>query len=837
MYRNSVIYPLFVCILMAFTAIQVSAQAPTAAQIQQFQNLSPEQQRALAERFGIDLDGLISDAVAAQPQLNQDANANRQNRLAGESNRGRRGVESEQEELDALLSVDGRDGEDEQSGNQEEGELELYGYSLFEQAPNSFLPATDIPIPNDYVMGPGDTVVVQLYGKQNSSYSLVVNREGQIQFPEIGPVSLAGLKFSQAQEVLNDTVAEQMIGVKSSITMGALRSIRVFVLGDVKYPGSYPVNSLSTMTNALFESGGIADIGSLRKIQLKRQGKVMTTMDLYDLLLHGDTSNDARLLPGDVIFVPPIGNTISIDGAVKRPAIYELNGETNMADAARLAGGFLSTAYLKTTQVERIDQDGRRTVLDIDLSSSSGRSVRPRDGDALVIDAVLDVKENVVTLSGHVKRSRDFKWRAGMRLLDIVRGVDDLLPNPDVSYALLKRETQPKRRIEIAHIDLAAAFSRGQSAANIKLRPGDELIVFGYEEDRGEILEELVGSLELQASKFEKAMVVEISGHVRFPAKYPLSKNMSVANILEIAGGLSEYAYGLEAEITRREQDTTEQQRIVHTPVGLSNGEASTVILQPGDRVVVKRIPNWVPSEVVTIEGEVAFPGEYTISRGETLSEVLARAGGLTTYAYAKGAVFTREALRELEEERLIQLQQRLEADILAAELEQKNGKSKVAAADAEGLLADLRGVKPQGRMVIDLPKILKSKKASDVALSDGDKLLVPRYKQSVTVVGEVQYPTSHIFEDQLSVGDYIDRSGGINERADKRRIYVVKANGRVYLPERSGWFKRGDVGIEAGDTVVVPLDADRIESLALWSSVSQIFSQIAVGAAAINSF
>ena len=210
--------------------------------------------------------------------------------------------------------------------------LEPFGYDLFEGVPTTFAPATDVPVPAEYVMGPGDNMRVQLFGNENIEYALVVSRDGVVNLPEIGPINVSGLTFVEARDVISQRIDEQMIGVRSSITLGELRSIRIFVLGDVERPGSYTVSGLSTITNALFVSGGIEEIGTLRRIELKRDGETVSTLDLYDLLLRGDTSDDERLLPGDAIFVPPIGDTIVVDGSVRRPAIYELNGETTAAE-------------------------------------------------------------------------------------------------------------------------------------------------------------------------------------------------------------------------------------------------------------------------------------------------------------------------------------------------------------------------------------------------------------------------------------------------------------------------------------------------------------------------
>jgi polysaccharide export outer membrane protein len=252
--------------------------------------------------------------------------------------------------------------------------LTQFGYDLFAGTPSTFAPATDIPVPADYVMGPGDTILVQLYGKNNASYELLVNREGVIQFPEIGPLSVAGLSFEELKNHIYEVATQQIIGVKASVTLGNLRSIRIFVLGEAYRPGSYTVSALSTITNALFASGGVTKVGSLRHVQLKRDGNLVTELDLYDLLLNGDTSKDRRLLPGDVIFIPPIGKTVGISGEVRRPAIYEIKNEHKVKQLVNIAGGYLPTAHPASTRVERITHAGNRTLIDLDLTSEAGKN-------------------------------------------------------------------------------------------------------------------------------------------------------------------------------------------------------------------------------------------------------------------------------------------------------------------------------------------------------------------------------------------------------------------------------------------------------------------------------
>lgn len=800
--------------LLFLAAITCSANAftPTAAQIEMFKNLPPSQQKALAQQYGVSLDQLSLN-TPAQPNL-QDSQPITSKPTPDTS--------------DKAKSTDIQAADDNQKS------LKPFGYDLFSGQPDSFSPVSDIPPPESYVLGPGDNLVIQLYGKANNSYSLIVSREGQIQFPEIGPITLAGLTFTEARSLLTDTVAQQMIGVKANITMGTLRSIRIFVLGEALYPGSYTVSSLSTMTNALFTSGGVSKIGSLRNIQLKRRGELITSLDLYDLLLNGDTSKDVRLLPGDVIFIPPISSTVGVTGEVKRPAIYELKQEKLASEVIKLAGGFKPTAYPSASRIERINTDGERTLVNIDLNSTKGKNTHVKDADKIRIFSVLDAMENIVILKGHAKRPGGFSWKPGMRISDIIGSVDELLPFPDLNIGVIEREVEPTREKSVLIFNLGNALADHNSKDNLKLNSRDNIYVFNYIDSRAQTLEDLVKQLKLQANKQLRKQTFRITGHVRFPGEYPLSKNMTGKQAVALAGGLTENAYGLRGEITRITYNQIEEQQIRHFNISLAKATDETLLEE--DLLQIKRLPNWLDQEVVTIEGEIRFPGQYKIKRGETLAELVKRAGGLNEWAYPEAAIFTRQELKALEAQRLKELRQKLESDIAASNIELKSSEQKLALQDAEALLDSLNEVRPLGRMVIDLEAVLNSSNLP-IELKNGDTLRIPRKKQAVTVVGEVQFPTSHLYDPHLDAREYIKRSGGTTQKADTNRIYVVKANGRVFLPEESGWFRANNYKVQPGDTVVIPLDADRIKPLTLWTNVSQIIYQIALGAAAVASF
>jgi len=962
---------------------------PTADQIKMFNQLSPADQEKALQAIGGNKSNVApnnNNSQLSEPQV----------------------VKPREVESDRKLEKQLEEGSDIPS--LEEGKedkaikppLKQFGYDLFAGTPTTFAPATDIPIPTEYIVGPGDNVQIQLFGKENADYDLVVSREGKLRFPGIGPISVAGLRFDELKNSLEKRIKRQMIGVNANITMGTLRSIRVFVLGDVIRPGSYTISALSNMTNALFVSGGIKPIGSLRSIQLKRSGQIITTLDLYDLLLRGDTSNDRRLLPGDVIFVPPIGATVGVAGEVKRPAIYELKGEQSIADSLDFAGGLLATAYPKLTQLERITEKGERTLIDIDATDTTAVKGALHDGDVVRVYSVLEKMQNIVITKGHVNRPGGTQWFSGMRLTDVVASVDDLLPKPDLSYVVIRREIAPERYIEVLTTRMDRALENREAPENIQLKPRDEIYFFGLGDKRHELIAPLVEQLKQQerygqaarivtlmgnvyypgvypfsenmflsdairaaydvlplsdmdyallarrvndegkikvlavnlgkalldphgkddialdrrddiyvfsVAEFNKnelqdvalnmgknknenavqeqgspaakslenfneseqlnhrqqllkplirqlkeqtrfgefAPVVSVSGLVEAPGEYPLTQEMQLSDLIRLAGNLTESAYTLGAELTRYSIVNNEYREINHYNLSqsqlLQNSIKDRFELRPYDHLIIKRIPQWTSQLTVSLKGEFKFPGEYTFRRGETLSEVITRAGGLGPFAFPEGAVFMRRELREREQQNIDTLATKLESDLTAMSLENaqgpKNDGSANSMAIAKSLLSQLKSTKAVGRLVIDLNKVIKGGEsdseediANRIALKDGDVLIVPTKTQEVTIIGEVQQSTSHIYREDLSRDDYINLSGGMTFKADEDRIYIVRANGAVISDESAGWFGNSQF-VYPGDTIVVPLDADRMKPLTFWTSITQIIYQLGVSAAA----
>jgi polysaccharide biosynthesis/export protein len=724
--------------------------------------------------------------------------------------------------------------------------LKPFGYDLFKDSSSTFAPVTDVPVPSDYSIGPGDQLVVQLFGNQNRTFRLTVGRDGRVNFPELGPLNVGGSSFARVAAEIEDRVSRQMIGVRASVSMGDTRSIRVFVMGEANRPGSYTVSGLSTISSALYAAGGIKPIGSLRDIQLKRQGAVVRRFDLYDLLLRGDTSDDTKLQPGDVIFIPPVSATVAVDGEVQRPAIYELRGNTSVADVVQLAGGLTSEADSSRVALVRVNDRRIRVVLNVPLDVASGRSEVLRNGDSLRVLRLRPTLDQGVTVEGHVYNPSPVAWHEGLRLTDVIGSIDELKPNADINYILIRRELPPDRRIVMLSADLVAALREPNSAKNVALMPRDRVIVFDFESGRQQMLNPLLEEIRRQSRIDQPSAVVRIDGRVKARGDYPLEPQMHVSDLLRAGGGLQDAAYGSKAELTRyRISNDLRQTQLIEIDLAaiLRGEESADLLLHPFDFLNVKEVPEWSEQEQVTLLGEVRFPGTYPIQRGETLRSVLNRAGGFTALAFPSGSVFTRVELRDREQEQIDRLAERLQSDLASTALQAaaaNQGEAGQALSVGQSLLTQLKGTKAVGRLVIDLQAVVDSPvgSAEDVVLREGDQLIIPKQKQEVTVIGEVQNNTSHFYRENLSRDDYIGLSGGATRKADRGRIYVVRADGSVVSSEGNGWFRRsGQVAMRPGDTVVVPLDTERMPALPMWQAITGILYNLAIAAAAVNSF
>jgi len=432
----------------------------------------------------------------------------------------------------------------------------------------------------------------------------------------------------------------------------------------------------------------------------------------------------------------------------------------------------------------------------------------------------------------------------------VIHGVDELQPNADLHYVLIRREDPMTRRVSTISADLLAALSNPQSAANVRLASRDQIFVFDLEGPRDRIVNPIIDDLKRQSGPAQPSQVVGVGGSVKVPGQYPLEPGMTINDLIRAGGGLAESAYGAQAELTRYQIIGGERRQIALVEIDLDRARAghadANLPLLPYDVLVVKELPDWSELERVSILGEVKFPGTYPIKRGETLKSALQRAGGLTDLAFVDGSVFTRKDLRDREKRQLQVLSDRLQRDLAILALQGSQSSPQAAAqvsatmSSGQSLLTELQQTQAVGRLVIDLNQIISADEGSskDVILKDGDELIVPKRTQEVTVIGEVPNTTSHLWQPNQSLEYYVDQSGGATKQADDKAIYIIRANGSIATSGGgSAWFSHhGSQDVRPGDTIVVPLDAERMRPLPLWTAVTTIIYNLAVAVAAIGS-
>lgn len=727
-----------------------------------------------------------------------------------------------------------------------EEELKPFGFSFFNDSIQTSIDRGMTSIPSNYKIGPGDYFEVQLFGQENAGYSIVIGRNGMIQFPGIGPINVfeKGGSFQDLKNLIKEKVREQLgEGVQVSVSMGEVRLIKVFLAGEFNNPGLRLLSATSTMMEALLQSGGLNEYGSLRNVTLKRKGSTDVVYDFYSLLLQGENPAVDSLLEGDVIFLPRVESRVSVGGQVVRPAVYELSGATKLKDTIKLAGGFSSNAFRSDIQLVRVDQFGNKLLKSLSFESDANLDVL--DGDKITIGSSTDLKKNSIKLQGEVDRAGEYEWKAGIKLLDVVKNKSILSDSADLNYALIRR-IDPDGQVQLLSFSPLELFKTDKKGLNFALYPKDLILFlpkFDFEE-RERAIRPFLKELEFNAEASVGTLVVSISGEVHFPGKYPMNSGMTVGDLIVAAGGLKDSAFSLAAEISRIGVDfnKTDVEALVEHRLleSLLTKDSLNEQLQPGDVLSVKKIPSWQEDRIITLSGEVKFPGEYAIRKNEKIGEVLKRAGGLTRDSFARGAVFRRNSLVEREEAQKEKLVQQLESDIASLSLSATSGDSgQKASSVAESLLRRLKDSKSVGRLVIDLDSQLAQSTSSQITLRSGDKLHIPIMPSEISVMGEVQFPTSHLFQSGFSVDQYINLSGGFTQNADEKRIFVVKSNGAVLTKKGNGWFSgnQGQKNIQTGDVIVVPINLQKGKWLETLTSSTQIVYQLAVTAAAVNSF
>lgn len=636
--------------------------------------------------------------------------------------------------------------------------LEPFGYSIFRYPASTFEPVLNIPTPPNYIVGPGDEIILSVWGDTKLYHTLTINREGNIIVPDVGPVNVNGLTIEQINNKLLRRMTEVYASLKNGqrgatsfldVSLGKLRTVQIFVLGEVIKPGGYSLSSLSTMLHALYLSGGPTTNGSLRSINLIRDNKIVSQLDFYEYALKGNKANDIRLQDGDILFVPPVKKRVAIVGQVIRPAIYELKEKETLSDLLAFSGGIQVSAYTDRIHIERLvpfeqRQLLKKDILDLDISFGSVSELQTsrlplEDADIVTIFSITNYPLNRVTITGNVNKPGTFSWSEGMRVADLIMKADSFARNTFMEKATLLR-LLPNLRREIIQFSPAKALA-GDTSQNILLKNEDQVIIY-------------------KESDFFPERYVSIYGAVKKPGRYPRYEKMTLADLVVLAGGVTENADLSNWQLSRIDTTSVEKYSVVQIFNVQQEYWSDTVLLRTAledfDVVNVPASPKFTPPQNVTVAGYAMLPGTYPLTtKNETLYDVLMRAGGFRPEAYLKGARLYRKA----------------------------NGSRKL--------------------VPVDFEKIWQNPKTEEnIPLIAEDSIYIPRNTNVVTVVGEVFTPAAVLYEKGASLSHYLDQAGGLKEEADDDRIYVMLPNGKAW---KENWFIFPDPDILPGSVVYVP--------------------------------
>ncbi len=720
---------------------------------------------------------------------------------------------------------------------EQDGNLKRFGSDVFlrrnayatnQVAPNGRATPLDVPAGPEYVVGPGDSLTIAIWGGISQTLTRTIDRNGELNLPDAGPMQVAGLPLERVQNVIADALKKQYRNVQVAVTIARLRSIRVYVVGDVQRPGAFDISSLSTPLNALFAAGGPNSIGSLRVVRHYRGKQLLGEIDLYDFLLHG-VQNEDRLQAGDTLNVPPAGPQISVYGAVKRPAIYELKGETTLAEVLEDAGGATVSAALGQIVIDRIDANHQRETVSLNLSTGSDpESARAaiaafavHDGDHVHVSAIRPYSQRVVYMEGHVVRPGRKPYRDGMQLNDVLRSYQDLLPEPADQGEII-RLMPPDLHPETIDFNVPDVLIGNN---NYPLEPFDTVRVFGrYEAD---------------------APRVTVGGEVLRPGIYALSHGMTAAQLVRMAGGFKRAALLTDADLTSYQivggAKVVTDRKSIHIGAAVDHSDHDDDIpLKPGDVLTVHELTGWNDiGASIKLEGEIAHPGTYGFEQGERLSSILRRAGGFRDTSYPSGAVLIRDEVRKLEEKSREELIRQIETSSASARISPNLGGGdqsatlQLIAQQQNEVLSRLRTQPASGRMVIHISADIASweNTPADIEVRAGDVLRIPKRPGFVLVTGQVYNASAITFTPGKTAGWYLHHAGGVTQIANTKQIFIIRANGSVVGREPSLWFDHDVLAtrLDPGDVVVVPQKI--IGASLIWRNlltVAQIASSVA---------
>jgi polysaccharide export outer membrane protein len=758
-----------------------------------------------------------------------------------------------------------------------------FGQSFFNQEISTFAPVDNVNVPDDYVIGIGDSLVIQLMGTTNERFELPLDRDGSIFIESLGVMNLSGLTINQVIQLLEKKVSNELFGATVSVTLGKLKDINIFLTGEVKNPGMYSVSSLTTITQALYQSGGITNLGSIRNINVLRNGSIAKTFDAYDLLINGDSSGDIRLRSGDVILVPPYQSIVEVKGGSKRPMLYEISSGETLADLLRISAGFSKNSIpSESFLITKRDVSSYHDTLTVDLLNKADLDIKIGIDDVLIIPVGHTEPSNSIEVVGAAYRNGRIGWKPEMYLSDLFNNLDkDFPPFIDLDFSLIVRKPDRLSNYEFINFSLRDFF-KSESFEDIELFENDKILFFSdfktqrlsiinendlknlidqpdatnelsedsfdapktssripynidlqsNELSRKKLLDPIIELIKRESSQGNPVKLVSISGEVKYPGTYPLFKNSVVKDLIRAAGGLTDLAYESSIEIRRNALSSNGYNNISFEIDGsYQSQDLYTTELESLDHITVRKLRGRNENLKVLLAGEFNFPGEYIISESESLASLIERAGGFTEQAYIKGSIYLSKSSAISERKRLSEYSNQIKRIVLTSSLTQEI-QSGTGINDIDKLLQLLESIQPSGRISYNF----NSDNLDQIIVQDGDSITIPTKPAYVTIIGEIHNSNTINFQKTLSIEDYITMAGGLTDRADQNSIYIIKANGSTISLEKDSFrvFGRKPV-IEPGDTIVVPINPQFKDALSNWVQVTQLIYQSMVSLAAVK--
>ncbi len=650
-------------------------------------------------------------------------------------------------------------------------EINIFGHDIFANKQLVFEPNLNVATPETYRLGPGDEVIIDVWGASQSTFRDYISPDGYVNVEMLGLVYLNGKDVKEANEYIKEKYSQIYSGISGDnpnseikLTLGQARSIQVRVMGEVENPGTYTVSSFASVFHALYLAGGVTEIGTMRDIKLSRNNKVISSLDIYDYLLNGKTDGDVSLADGDVITVSTYKSLVNVEGGVKRPMYYETSDKETVADVLGFAGGFASNAFRNDVRIER---KGEKEMQIFTLDENGSKTFLLKDGDVLTVDTIANTYENVVEAKGALYRPGKFQLGTVSTVKELIEIAGGLKPEAFMNRAVLNRRL-PDMTMENVSIDLNALMNR--TADDIELRNYDVLFVNSIEDQRS-------------------VQYVDVYGEVAFPGRYRYVSNASIEDFVLISGGLTEKASAVRVDVVRKNYDPYAVEPIdtianvysFDIDKDLKIVGDSKFVLKPFDAIYIRRSPTYFSESNVTVEGEVAFAGTYTIdNKNLRLSDLVKKAGGVTNSAYIKGARLERK-LSDTERERMEQTLKIVQRQMLPEDVEN------ISVANVQ-------------EVGIELEKAMKQPGGEyDLLLKDGDRLIIPEFENTVTISGNVMFPNTVSFKEGKRLKYYINQAGGYGEKAKRSKAIVIYKNGTVARA------KKYSTKIEPGCEIIVP--------------------------------